>query len=1102
MITFDPTGPLPQGTTVLEASAGTGKTYAIAALATRYLAEGMVTPAELTVISFSRIASGELRNRVRQRLQQSIEQLTAHQAGTLKGELEATDALLAAAETEVVARRIMRLRRAAASLDEASIMTIHQFCQAMLVELGVLAEQDLQAELVEDFTSLLDEAICDLYLARYAKLEIEPPFKLAEARQLGQDAVERPDARLVPAGLGGHRGERIRFAEAVRAEFARRKRQQGIFSFDDQLQRLLAALSGPGAPAGLARLRRRCRVVLVDEFQDTDPVQWQILRAAFHQEVPLVLIGDPKQSIYAFRGADVTTYTAAVAEADQRYSLDLNWRADSAVVDAVGALFHNALLGEDIGVPPVRATHLESRLKAAGTPWESPAQLRCLAGTELWRAGDARAEIIADLVGQVVSLLSSSAQLVTECGERALRARDIAVLVSTNQRGRQIGDALIAAGVPVAFSGADSIFATPAAGDWLTLLRALDDPRRNTIRAAVLTDFVGADLTALATAPDDQLTAWAALLQTWTRILNSHCVAALFAAIQAGAEGQDGLAERLLARAGGERDLTDFRHLAELLHAQHARGVRGPALVSWLTAEIANASASSDRIRRLETDRSAVRVMTVHKAKGLQFPVVLLPEAADLWVPDDDSDRALTFHLDGERVVDLGGTSAPGRAERFERYCAEEAADRLRALYVAATRAESQLTMWWAPTMATTAAAPLHRLLFRSRETPATPDPAYPLEVSGHDHPRQLSWLAPAGIQVNDFDPTTAPRLPRVTSAPPQLRLAGFDRSVDHTWRRTSYSGLTEAAHAHAPLGATAPLLADEPSETPLAAGGQSLTTTASPMADLPGGTGFGSLVHHILENLDWYAPTPDSIEALSGRLLAETTASSKHFGLRQVDPQELATALLPSLLTPLGRLTDGRPLAAIEVCDRLSELNFEFALGDAHSMPNLGQVAELMASWLPTDDPLVGYPAELAHLGDQLLHGFLTGSIDSVFRIPGTEGPRFVVVDYKTNRLGPAELTLAHYERAPMVTEMLRTHYPLQAILYCVALHRFLTDRMANYQAEKHLGGVGYLFVRGMGGPQARPAPDGTITGVFDWYPPAGLVVELSDLLAGGRLS
>ncbi|MCC6496042.1 MAG: UvrD-helicase domain-containing protein [Propionibacteriaceae bacterium] len=1096
---FDPAGPLPSGTAVLEASAGTGKTHAIAALATRYLADGLVAADRLAVISFSRIASAELRSRVRDRMRSTLDTLTRSLAGTLELDPDETDQLLLTGSRAEVEARLGNLRRAIAGLDAASIMTIHQFCQAMLDELGVLAEQDPQSTLVEDLSLTTDQVVDDLYLARYARHPQGPPFDLATARKLARKAVELPDAPLVPTdGLTERQAERLAFAAAVRAELAERKLRLGVYSFDDQLLRLRDSLRGGSPEARLGRLRRRCEVVLVDEFQDTDPVQWEILRAAFHGQVPLVLIGDPKQSIYAFRGADVVAYTDAVRAAGEQYSLVENHRADAGVVTAVNALFHNATLGEGIGVPPVTASHTTSRLVTAdGSPWRAPVRLRCVPGDEPVRAAEARTRIIQDLTIELIGLLNGGVRVVDAGTERELLARDVAILVSTNQRGRQVAAALTGAGVPVAFSGADSIFATPAARDWLVLLRALEQPRRAAVRAAILTDFVGGDLTGLATADEEQFTAWAGTLQGWSRVLSGQGVAALFAAVQAAnAPGGSSLAERVLRRPRGERDLTDYRHLAEILHAQHTDGLRGQALVAWLEEAVERGSATSDRLRRLETDRHAVQIMTVHKAKGLQFPVVLLPEAADLWVPDEDEDNCLAFHAGGRRVLDLGGRDARGRADRLREHAAEQAEDRLRSLYVAVTRAQSQLTMWWARTRATTEAAPLHRMLFRRRDRIGPPEPSYPLDAPpGDGHPGQLGWLAEAGIQVEDCLPATRTRLAPIGDRPERLQLASFDRAVDQLWRRTSYSGLTEAVHSRPPLALTSePVVDDEPAAATLVIGAG--TGVPSPMAELPGGAAFGSLVHQVLENLDWYAPTPDDEPALQSRLLTATTAAAERYPVPGVTPAALGLAMLPSLVTPLGRLTDGLPLAGIPVADRLSELNFEFALGTSTSRTTLREVADLLGSWLPADDPLAGYPEELAwpQLAGQALRGFLTGSIDSVLRIHSAAGPRFVVVDYKTNRLGPAELTLDHYAQPAMVAEMVRTHYPLQAILYCVALHRFLAARLPDYDPRSHLGGVGYLFVRGMGGRTA-----GARTGVFSWYPPAGLVTALSDLLADG---
>jgi exodeoxyribonuclease V beta subunit len=449
-------------------------------------------------------------------------------------------------------------------------------------------------------------------------------------------------------------------------------------------------------------------------------------------------------------------------------------------------------------------------------------------------------------------------------------------------------------------------------------------------------------------------------------------------------------------------------------------------------------------------------------------------------------------------VLDLGGRDAPGRAERLREHAAEQAEDRLRGLYVAVTRAQSQLTMWWASTWANTEAAPLHRMLFRRRDRVGPPEPSYPLDTPpGDGHPSGLDWLAPAGILVENCLPVTPARLAPDTDRPAHLTLARFDRGVDQLWRRTSYSGLTEAVHARPPIALTAEAVVDDEPAAAVALVGAA-PGVASPMAELPGGAAFGSLVHQVLENLDWYAPDAVDQPSLVARLLEATTAAAQRYPVAGVTPEALGVGMLPSLLTPLGPLTDGLPLAGIPVPDRLSELNFEFALGDAHTRTTLAAVADLLGRWLPADDPLAAYPAELAQpqLAGQALRGFLTGSIDSVLRIRSADGPRFVVVDYKTNRLGPAELTLDHYDEPAMVAEMMRTHYPLQAILYCVALHRFLAARLPDYDPARHLGGVGYLFVRGMGGPMAV---DGR--GVFSWFPPAGLVAELSDLLADRRL-
>ena len=625
---FTLTGPLPSGTTVLEASAGTGKTHAIATLATRFVAEGRADIGELLLVTFSRAATAELRSRVRKRLADSAAAVGAYAAG---GPLprDDVDKLLCGDSPAAAEPPARRLREAIERFDRATIMTTHEFCHGMLRGLGVLAPQEPLSRLVEDLIPLADEAASDVYLRRYAFDARVPPFPFSSGRKdddpgaldIARDAVTI-EADLGPdAGLGSV-AERVAFATDVRAEVDARLGRLRLYSFDDQLTRLRDALCDPATGAqARARLARRFPVVLVDEFQDHDPVQWQVLRSAFGGPAStLVLIGDPKQAIYAFRGADVHTYTAAARSAAQRTTLDRNFRADAHVVDAVGGLFSGVLLGDDIDVPRVAAASLGRRLLAEpGSAWASGVQVRVVESEESISPWQAERRISDDLVGVVAGLLGPGAAL-TRPDHAALKASDIAVLVRTNYRGTALATALGAAGIPATFSGTNSVFASPAAADWLTLLTTLANPRRPYLQRAVLTDFVGGTVAGLATATDADWARWSAWLHGWGRALRLDGVPALMAAIEADSD----LTARLLATGLGERTVTDHRHIAELLQTASADRTPGAReLADWLAEQIDETGAASERTRRLETDDAAVQIMTIHRSKGLQFPVAV-----------------------------------------------------------------------------------------------------------------------------------------------------------------------------------------------------------------------------------------------------------------------------------------------------------------------------------------------------------------------------------------------------------------------------------------------------------------------------------------------
>src|SRR4051794_26390336 len=292
---FDVCGPLPTGVTVLEASAGTGKTFTIAALAARYVAEG-IPLAELLMVTFGRMATGELRARVRERLVSAEQGLSRALAGAPPPDDEVVRLLATGTEQEVWTRR-GRLARALADFDSATIATTHAFCQEVLGGLGVLGDIGSDTAFVEDLSDLQAEVVDDLYVRRFGRRGL-PPFSRAGALAIARGAVGNPAAPIEPADAPAESvwAMRVRLAEAARDELEARKRRARVMSYDDLLTHLDCTLRGDGGGLAVARLRARYRVVLVDEFQDTDPVQWRIVRTAFGAgETTLVLIGDPKQ---------------------------------------------------------------------------------------------------------------------------------------------------------------------------------------------------------------------------------------------------------------------------------------------------------------------------------------------------------------------------------------------------------------------------------------------------------------------------------------------------------------------------------------------------------------------------------------------------------------------------------------------------------------------------------------------------------------------------------------------------------------------------------------------------------------------------------------
>ncbi|MCH1865420.1 UvrD-helicase domain-containing protein [Nocardioides sp. CFH 31398] len=1115
---FDIAGPLPVGTVLLEASAGTGKTWTIGALVTRMVVSGDVRLEDMLVVTFGRAASRELRERVRAQLVEAERVLAGDPSAA---ELPPSDLLDLLARLDPADRAAgrERVRAALASYDAATIVTTHQFCSLVLDSLGVAGDVEPSARLVEDVDDLVSEVVDDLYLRAFAYADAAPVFDHDTARAIAADAVGDPQARLEPAAAdrATPEGRKVAFGEAVRREVARRKRRQQVLSYDDLLSRLADALTDPDGPAR-ARMRRRWSVVLVDEFQDTDPVQWQVLDRAFSGVATMVLIGDPKQAIYAFRGGDVTTYLTAARTAATHHTLGVNRRSDAALLDRLQVLLGGAELGEGIVVGPVEAHHDGSRLLGADGAPLPPFRLRTLRTDDVDRRGrdgligvrTSRPRIATDLARDVRRLLTSGA---TWCG-RAVQARDVAVIAYRHADLAAARDALLAEGVPAVIAGGGSVFATPAADEWVVLLEALEQPHRSDrVRAAALTCFVGLTAAELDAGGDDLTDAVADRLRGWTELFRQRGVAAVAEAATAG-----GLPARVLGVAGGERLLTDVRHVGELLHEVALTERLGlVSLLGWLREQVrlGRERKGSERTRRLDSDAAAVQLVTIHASKGLEYPVVYLPALADRWVPKPD--RPLFHDADGVRCRNVGN-GGDDWGDHVARWHAEEAGEWLRYLYVAVTRAQSQVVAWWAPS-SNAAPSPLHRLLVREPgQAEVLPAPSVP---SDDDMAARLAaWEAAGGPRVERADHPEGGAVVATPATPP-LALRRFSREVDTTWRRTSYSSLsrldglapgerpTVDATAAAPAPTSEPEVTVRDDEelpavpTPTGELPPGVEDVASPMAHLPLGATFGSLVHAVLEHAD---PAAGDWRAE----LAAHVSEQRDLWAVDVDVDEVTDALVAVCATPLGPAAGGVRLADLPLASRLVEMEFELPLagGDARGPAGrdvlLGDLAPLLEGHLGDDDPVRPYAAALrGPLGRQSLRGYLTGSVDVVLRVPasgaGSDDGRYLVVDYKTNWLGPVDepLTAGRYTPAALAGAMTHSDYPLQALLYAVVLHRFLRWRLRDYDPERHLGGVLYLYLRGLAGPDT-PVVDGTPCGVFAWRPPAALVTAMSDLLDG----
>ena len=1245
------------GVCLIEASAGTGKTWNICALYVRLLLEKQLTVEQILVVTFTNAATAELRERIRGRLAGLVAAMApvfgeddAGEDGEDDDDFPdfdpdaSDDPLFNVMIAGLIERGDMTpkairecLQRALRGFDQASIHTIHGFCQRALAEVPFAAGLPFAYELVPDdngvrhdlavefwrrvveplaaqddsFAAWLvdrkrspgtltdqlarrlkkpmselrwpdavqsdtqsspDSALLATYAAasdcweaeasviadlmraalpsykkniyhetslaqsvsawqRYlgagdAGALLSPKAELLTTTRLAKDIKKGetpPDHRffemadvLVRARADADERYAMQWLRILREwlmqapdQLALRKRELRVVSFDDLLGNIARALDQH--PDLAQALRERYPCALIDEFQDTDPLQFAIFSAVYGEPVvtsqttesstadgrgPMFMVGDPKQAIYSFRAADLHTYLAARENADAAYTLAVNQRSTPAIIEAGNRLFganDRAFVLDGLDYPPVRPGARrrpplsDVREVADFTVWWLPDT------DEPLSKDDAQQACARATAAEVARLLAGASRGDVLVGDRPLAPGDIAVIVQTHRQGALMKAMLAEHAVGSVELTQDSVFASEEAETLLRVLRAVEAPGDvRALRAALATELFGLDATALyrmqtSEASDAEAIAWIERLQRYRQLWTDRGFSAMWRTLMR----ELGLAARLVAQSGGERRLTNFMHLAELAQARWAEQPGMPALLRWLASQ-RSASGGEEAQLRLESDQNLVQIVTVHKSKGLEYGVVFCPFLWDGAVRDGGSLDGLEYHDGSTAVIDF--TDAAGKGSAAAAALREEqSAEQARLLYVALTRAVYRCYLaagiYSSRRSVKEACGGMLNWLAAGQGTTFDAWIASTIDADERVASIRAAWRALVGGPLDVVPLPIGDALDNDTrvvhDAAPEITTRASTRALREAWRIGSFSGLLAGMHTGPQLSGgqlSAPERTRPDYDAQANAGptfalppeGDDAWPPADDILRFPRGPAAGESLHRVFELADFQsrAQWPHAVS----RALRERPPGR---GAEQNDTWRamMMNMLADTLATPLR---PGLQLADVGLAERLTEMEFTYPADTV----SLDALRGLLRQF--------GYPD--LPLDATVLRGYLKGFIDLVFRQNG----QWWILDWKSNYLGTAP---ENYGADGLREAMAEHGYHLQYLLYTLALHRYLQRRLPDYDYDRDMGGSLYLFVRGVRPDWASAHLAGDeVPGVFFDKPSREMVDALDGLFAAGE--